>query len=77
MRTLFALLVLAALSACGPRLQLIRPDASPEAMAQDRLECDYEAEKVVANIRNSFEAGWTRSTIRDKCLEVRGWKWAK
>lgn len=72
-RTITTIAAIAALSACA--MTEIRKDgATPEQVKRDHLECEYEAEKATAAIINPFDKGWSHVSIRDRCLEVRGYR---
>lgn len=38
------------------------------------LECDYEATKASAAVRNGMEAGYVQGTVRRQCLALKGYK---
>jgi len=47
--------------------------AGPQrAMTKVELECEYEAQKATAGIRNGVEATWEKIALYKQCVKIKG-----
>jgi hypothetical protein len=63
--------VCALLTGCAATTYAPIRDWSPLEMA--KAECEFEATKATANIRNGFEAGYMKGTITRQCMITKGY----
>lgn len=66
--TVFVLVL--AVSGCT---QYVRPGATAYDVQRDQMECNYEANRATAGIRNGMQAGYEKSGLERQCMELRGY----
>lgn len=71
-KTLLLLAAVAIAGCAAPRPLVNVAGLSPSA--QDVAECELEATKASAAVRNGLEAGYVAGTVRRQCMAVKGFK---
>jgi hypothetical protein len=62
------------LSGCATERGFYTSESGEIAPYQVLVECEYEASKVAAGIRNGIEAGFVKEDMFRKCLAVKGYR---
>ena len=60
---------------CAQPGKWYHPTANQAQFEQDRLRCNYDAEKAVVNIQSGFRAGYELARLRSMCMESHGYRW--
>jgi len=74
MGTMRALLICAALPLAACATSWKKPGATAEMLRTDDLECQFEAEKAVANNPDSGRATSSKTAVDEACMKARGWE---
>jgi len=72
-KIVFLFLVCSLFSGCGTASYFCHPGRSQEQLNRDARECDYEAKKATANMRNSVDRGVNRGDLTFDCMRIKGY----
>jgi len=68
------LLICAALPLASCATSWTKAGATAEMLRTDDLECEFEAEKAVANNPDSGRAKSSKTAVGEACMKARGWE---
>jgi hypothetical protein len=73
-RALFVIIICAVLPLASCATTWTKPGATAGMLKTDDLECQFEAEKAVANNPDSGRATSSKTAVDEACMKARGWE---